>query len=505
MLIVGVNQVTLSLLDKSMHGIKWSVLSTAVNMIFQVFFMAVMARLLEPSAFGLVAMAMVTLRVASYFAQMGIGPAIVQKPLLGDIDIRVAFTLSVSLGCVAAGVVYVMAPVVGQWLGNIQLVDVIRLLTISFVLGGLSTVPIYLLRRRQKFKAIAFVESASYVLGYGAFGVLLAINGAGVWSLVGAALCQALLVYTLSYLLTRHPMLPNFDRRAFRHFYDFGSRYSIIGFLEFVGSNLDTIMIGKFLGDTATGIYNRAFMLTNLPVQNIVNSLTKVMFPILSETQHDRHKVGQAYLVFLFLIGSLTGAICFGMIPAARDLVMTLLGDKWKEAIPVLQILAVAVPFVFLSHISGIILDALGILHSKIKIQSASIIVLMSMMYFLSGVGLVGFATAVVIAEVFKFIAYLWLIRNLFDLPFAALAKIIFYIVCISGLTSAAILVTAMLAVLGGLPYWGALVMEIIVGGGSLAVLFLAAWSGLGHLQMYQRINDRFPVLLRLSNNVRFF
>lgn len=495
---------TLSLLDKSLHGMKWSVLSTVVNMIFQILFMAVMARLLEPSAFGLVAIAMVILKVANYFSQMGIGPAIVQKTSLTDVDIRVAFTLSVSLGCIAAGVVYTLAPGIGQWLGNIPLIDVIRLLTISFVLGGLSTVPIFLLRRKQRFKAIAFVESVSYVLGYGTFGVLLAINEAGVWSLVGAALCQALLVYLLSYLLVRHPMLPIFDRNAIKHFYNFGSRYSIIGFLEFVGSNLDTLIIGKVLGDAATGIYNRAFMLANLPVQNIVNSLTKVMFPILSEVQHDRSKIGQVYLVFLFLVGSITGAICFGMIPAARDLIMTLLGEKWKEAIPVLQTLAVAVPFVFLSHISGIVLDALGMLRPKLQIQSASIVVLISMMYIFFSAGLVGFALAVVIAEVFKFFVYLWLMRSLFGFSFAILARIIIYISCITGLVTTAIFLASSITVLGEISHWAGLILEIGIGGMCLFVFLLAAWSGLSDLQMYQRINSRFPALLQLSETFRF-
>jgi len=484
---------------------KWTAVSTAVNMAFQIVFMAVMARLLDPGAFGLMAMAMVTVRVANYFAQMGIGPAVVQKTLLEDADIRVAFTISVSLGGVAAGVIYAVAPIVGQWLGHIQLVDVIRLLTLSFVFGGLSTVSVYLLRRRLRFKAIAFVESVSYVLGYGVCGILLALNGAGVWSLVGAVLCQNLLTFILGYFFTRHPMLPNLDRQAIRHFWDFGSRYSIIGFLEFVGSNLDTLVIGKFLGVTAAGIYNRAFLLTNLPVQHIVNSLTKVMFPILSEAQHDRHKVGQAYLVFLFLVGSLAGAICFGMIPAAGDLVLTMLGNKWKDATPVLQVLAVAVPFVFLSHISGIILDALAMLRPKIRIQSGSIVVLVLMMYLLSGLGLIGFVLAVVISEVFKSLAYFWVMKTLFDLPYTALSKIVVYVIAISGLTMTAIWAAAKVAVMAGLPYWGALLMEMAVGGASLFVLFFSAWSGLGHLQMYERINDRFPVMLRLSSSVRFF
>lgn len=152
------------LLDQSLQGVKWSTLSTIANMLLQLFFMAIMARLLAPSAFGLVAIAMVTLRFAGYFAQMGIGPALVQKTL-EEPDISAAFFLSVSLGATASGVVFILAPTIGKWMGSDQLEDVIQVLAGSFILTGLSTVPIYLLRRELRFKALAFVESTSYLLG----------------------------------------------------------------------------------------------------------------------------------------------------------------------------------------------------------------------------------------------------------------------------------------------------------------------------------------------------
>ena len=491
------------LIEKTLSGFKWSALSTVLNLVSQLVFMAIMARLLDPAAFGLVAIAMVVLRFASYFAQMGVGPAVVQKKVLEEVDIRVAFTLSVSLGCIAAGVIYMLAPLIGPLMENDQLAGVIRVLTISFLLTGLSTVPIYLLRRGLRFKALAFVETVSYILGYGACGVLLALNGAGVWSLVGASLSQGSLTFLLGYYFARHPILPAINRQSTRHFFNFGSRYSIIGFLEFVGSNLDTMIIGRVLGDTATGLYNRAFLLTNLPIQYIVNSVSKVMFPVLSEVQNEREKIGQVYLVFLFLIGSLTGAVCFGMIPAASDLVLTLLGKQWEASVPVLQVLAVAVPFVFLSHISGIILDALANLRMKIMIQSASIVVLITAMFYLSKFGLIGFAGAVVIAELFKSVVYFLAMNSLFKLSYRDLLKIALYTTAIPVLTMTAIWLTVNSIAMSGLPHWGRLAVEVLVGAVSVSVLFMVAWSGLRQLQIFHTLNIRFPLLLRISTNFR--
>lgn len=187
------------LLDQSLQGVKWSTLSTIANMLLQLFFMAIMARLLAPSAFGLVAIAMVTLRFAGYFAQMGIGPALVQKLSKSLISVQhFSFCFSGSY-CVWCS--FILAPTIGKWMGSDQLEDVIQVLAGSFILTGLSTVPIYLLRRELRFKALAFVESTSYLLGYGTCGVVLAPNGAGVWSLVGAALCQGLITLSLSHFL----------------------------------------------------------------------------------------------------------------------------------------------------------------------------------------------------------------------------------------------------------------------------------------------------------------
>lgn len=246
-------------------------------------------------------------------------------------------------------------------------------------------------------------------------------------------------------------------------------------------------------------------MLTNLPVQNIINSITKVLFPILSEVQNDRNLIGQVYLLFVFLVGSLTGSICFGMIPASNDLVLTMLGRNWEASIPIVKVLAVSVPFVFLSHIAGIILDALAELEIKLVIQSASLFVLMVAMYFLADFGLIGFASAVVITEIFKSVAYFMKIRILLSPPIDILKEILFYIVTIVSVTVAAIWLTVKLSALGDLPHWCRLIMEISVGACSLIVLFLVAWSRLDQLQICQKLNSRYPLLLRLSNSIRVF
>jgi O-antigen/teichoic acid export membrane protein len=250
------------------------------------------------------------------------------------------------------------------------------------------------------------------------------MEGFGVWSLVFSFLGQILVTLILAHYFVRHELTFKMDWKRVKHFYSFGSRYSIIGFLEFVGANLDTMFIGRVLGDTTVGIYNRALTLTNLPIEHIVNSLTKVLFPVLSEIQKDKKKVAQVYVLFLFLVGSFVSAACLGMVPSAKDIVLTLLGPKWKAAIPVVQILALAVPFSFLSHIHGVIFDSQAALGIKLKIQASAVIFLAMMIYMLSGFGIIGVATTVVLTEAFRFVYFLIAMRSLLLVPLVDLSRI---------------------------------------------------------------------------------
>ncbi len=205
-----------SLTSKTIHGLKWTYLATAVSVVLQIGFVAVLGRLLTPAAFGLVAMAGVFLRFGSYFAQMGIGQALIQKPQLEPMDIRAAFTASVLVGALFCGLVWVLAPLAVHLLETPEIVPVVRIMGLVFIINGLSVTSLGLLRRRMNFRALSLIEVTSYGLGYGLTGVPLAIFGAGVWSLVAAGLSQAFIMLMMAYLIERHRVRPSFQWSSHR-------------------------------------------------------------------------------------------------------------------------------------------------------------------------------------------------------------------------------------------------------------------------------------------------
>ncbi|HXG30077.1 MAG TPA: lipopolysaccharide biosynthesis protein, partial [Thermodesulfobacteriota bacterium] len=308
-----------SLTVKTLHGLKWSYLSTLTNAVLQIGLTAIMARLLEPKAFGLVAMAGVILRFGSYFAQMGVAQALIQKRNISSEDIRAAFTSSLLLGSLFFGLVWLAAPLAVYIFNNAEVVHVIRVMAFSFVLTGLSTTALSLLRRNLEFRSLAIIEISSYALGYGGVGVSLAYSGFGVWSLVIAALSQSAISAILSYSFSRHRLSFIFRWEYYKSLYSYGSRMSLISLFEAIASNLDTLIIARFIGATSLGIYNRAFMLVNLPVYYLTTSFSRVLFPSMSRIQTEFPRLKGAYLSSIALSAAIVIPTCVGISVASRE------------------------------------------------------------------------------------------------------------------------------------------------------------------------------------------
>jgi len=396
-----------SLTARTFHGLKWSYLDTVINAVLQIGYTAVMARLLSPADFGLVAMANVVLRFGSYFAQMGMGSALVQKKDLSQEEIRAGFTSNVILSGVMFWIIWLAAPLSIYIFNNDNVGPIVRWLALSFIFTGLSTTALSLLRRTLDFRSIAIIHIISLIFGYAGVGIIMAVNGFGVYSLIGAALSQGAILAILAYFFSRHNLKFIFKWIHYKRLFSFGARVSIISFMEFISSNLDTMTIGRFMGDIALGFYNRAFMLVNLPMQYLVTSFSRVLMPSFSQIQDQTYRIKNAYLSSILLVSSVLIPVSWGISVAAKDIVMVVLGDKWSASIPILQIISLAIPFNLLKHLAAIIFEAVGELNIKIKIELFNIVLLIVLFYILSDFGVIGFAVAVSVSQILVFIIYM--------------------------------------------------------------------------------------------------
>ena len=384
-------------------GLGWSAGATVINALGQFVFLAVLARLLDPATFGLLAMASIALRFSSFFAQFGFAQSLIQKPDLRPTDHTAALVMALALGFAFYAGTVIAAPAFAAYFRAPELVAVLVVLAVSLPLGAVGGLPMALLRRAGQFKRIAFIEVLSFVVGYGAVGMACASSGLGVWSLVAAALAQQSITLVLGFACARYTLAWPLQQASFRHLGRFGAAYSLVSFLEFLSANVESLFLGRVFGKASLGTFNRAVALVNLPVEQAVTAVNKVLFPALASMQTDRSRLADGFQMMLLGVGLFSTALACGIAAAAPDVVALLLGPKWVDAAPLLAIVAFAAPPMFMYSTCGVTLDSIGALRPKLKLQFATLIAKVALVFGLANLaGMPGVALAVVAAEFFR-------------------------------------------------------------------------------------------------------
>jgi O-antigen/teichoic acid export membrane protein len=325
---------------RAVGGILWLSGGKAAYAVLQLLVLAVLARLVSPSEFGVLTAALVVVNFSGIVSQLGMGPALVQRPELEARHIRTAFVVSVALGLVLALGLWLVAPAAADFFHSERVAGVLRALAWIFPLQGLGIVAESLARRELRFRWLAMLDVKAYVVGYGMVGVPLALLGAGVWALVAAEITD-IVVRTGILLRDRPPprrLLP--ETRALRELFRFGSGLTIGKLANFLALQGDNVVVGRTLGPAALGVYGRAFHLMSAPVVTLGAVLDHALFPTMARVQHDLPRLAAAYRrgVALVTVAVLPASIVLLLL--APEFVGVLLGPQWTDAVLPFQILA---------------------------------------------------------------------------------------------------------------------------------------------------------------------
>jgi lipopolysaccharide exporter len=399
---------TTNLREQTTRAFKWSNMMALVNMLGQVFFGALLARLLTREEFGVVASGMVLFVLGNFVADMGMGAAIVQKPELTRGNIRAAFTSSLLLGGTMSVVGWFIAPLAGHYFKNPEVVTVFRGLALSYIILTTSIVSTNLLRRAMNFRALVIAELIAYLVGHGIFGLGSAALGYGAMSLVISTFAQNILLIIVTYAAARFPFALTFRWADFRDLYAFGTRSSVAGLADYVSQSIDILMIGHFYSTATLGLYNRAFSAVCNPMMSFSRSVSRVLESSMSAVQNDRARLRRAYVISMTTMSMLLFPVAFGIWVCGREIVLVLLGAKFTAAIPVVMALALYIPFPILANISSTVVTATARLNARIVIQAAYL-VLLTLAFFVAHwlqQGLVGFAVALTVVSVLRCLAY---------------------------------------------------------------------------------------------------
>ena len=328
------------LTHQTLGGLVWIGGGKVVYAGLRLLVLAILARLLSPADFGIVGAALVVVGFSAIFSQLGLAPAIVQRPVLERRHLEAAFSASVLFGLLLGVLLWVSAPFAARFFHIPGVEPVLRVLAWMFPLDGLSAIAESQVQRELRFRWLATMEVLTFVLGYGVVGVVLALLGAGVWALVAAQMAQTAL-YTVILIVSRPPalrLLP--DRAAFGELMYYGGGFTVSKIANYFALQVDNLVVGRWLGATALGFYGRAYELMAGPPHLLGDAVDRVLFPAMASIQTDTRRLAEAYRRGVGLMALIMLPASLVLFIVAPELILAMLGPHWTAVVTPFQILA---------------------------------------------------------------------------------------------------------------------------------------------------------------------
>jgi O-antigen/teichoic acid export membrane protein len=320
-------------------NVRWILLSQSVRVLAQLIGVTVLARLLPPRSYGVMALATIVINLALLFRDMGSSAAIIQAKVLTPTLSATVHWANVALGLSIGVVVAISGPLMSAVFHEPALAKILFLLAFVFPIGSFSIVHQALLERESRFRLVVTAEIIAALMGL-ILAILAALLGAGVYSLVLQVFTTMLISTIGIVLLSDFRPSWNWSRRDFHTIAAFGGNLSAFNFLAYLARNSDSIVIGRFLGATALGIYSIAYRIMLLPVQNLTWVATRALFPIMSRQGNQLSEIAALYLKAVGLIAFVSAPMMAGLFALRELFVDVVLGEKWHSAAALLAWLA---------------------------------------------------------------------------------------------------------------------------------------------------------------------
>ena len=347
------------LAEKSVRGGMATMGSQGVSFVLRMASTMVLARLLTPSDYGLIGMVTVVVNFATMFKDAGLSMATVQKDNISHEQISTLFWINVLISIVLGVCVLVGSPLVAAFYGKPELTAVTAVFSISFIPSGLSIQHAALLRRHMRFGSLAVVQIAAQVISL-AVAILLALYGWRYWALVGGSLTTAFATVVLTFFFC--PWVPGRMRKGtgVRKMLKFGGHLTGFNFINYFSRNADSILIGRFIGADALGLYTKAYQLFMMPISQIRAPITNVAMPVLSSLKDQPERYVKYYQRLIDIMATLTIPLTLYCFVEAEFLIGLVLGAQWLGAVPVFRVLAVAGVLQSITSTAGLVQLSFG-------------------------------------------------------------------------------------------------------------------------------------------------
>ena len=297
----------------------------------------VIARILMPEDYGLIAMVMVFIHIANAFVTSGIGQSLIQKKDADNLDFSTIFFLNIGLSLFLYAVVFFTAPSVAHFYNYEMLTPVMRVLGITLIPAAINSVQGAYIARNMMFKRY-FISTIGGIFLSGIVGIIMAYKGFGVWALVAQ---QILSMYVNTFVLwitvKWRPELKFSGKRAVRLF-SFGWKLQLAGLLTVGSTELRNLIIGKLYTSDDLAFYNRGFTFPRLISNNLIIPISTVFFPVVSQAQNDKARLKELTRKYVRVTSYIVFPLMAGLAAVSKPLVDVLLTAKWLPAVPFIRI-----------------------------------------------------------------------------------------------------------------------------------------------------------------------
>lgn len=373
--------------DKSFKGVAWSFLESASLKVIQFILNVIMARLLLPEHYGVIALIMVFITISQIFIDGGFATTLIQDKNKTERDYSTVFTFNIVISCICYVILFMAAPLISKFYNN-DITIYLRVQSLGLIIYSFSAIHRVRLTVAVDFKSIAKVTLAAALLS-GCVGIFMAYSGFGVWSLVGQYLSSAIITSVLFTLFQKWKPVCFFDVRSFKRLFPFGIKLLAASLIDRIYANLYPILVGKFYTAKDLGYYSRAEQFAFLPASTCTDVFMRVTYPVMSSLK-DESEVIRVFRKFIQLSSFVFYPIVFVIVVVAKPLVLVLLTDKWAEIIPLIQILCFGFLYDHVCSINRNLLYVEGRSDLALKVEiykktTATIILLVSIPFGLIG------------------------------------------------------------------------------------------------------------------------
>lgn len=331
------------------QSVRWQSINVAVQVVLQIVFLRVLGGFLDPADWGLMGIALAIVGIIEIFAQIGVGPSLVQKKDLEDRHIAAAFWLSTILGISFTATVYFSSPWIAGIYGDPELVPVLRWIGLSFTLAGLALVPRSLLLRKMDFRSLFFSSLSAMLIANWVIGIGMAIAGYGVWSYAVALIVQNALLGLNYWWRARVRIQGGMAWSALQPLLRYGAGSTLFNVFNYGATKLDVLVLGYILPGTTsdrmarTGLYERGTYVMGLPITMLGKLSDSVLFSGMSSVQSDRAALERIFLSGVYYVMWLVVPGVVLMELFSREIVLLLLGPALLGSVPIVKILMLGV------------------------------------------------------------------------------------------------------------------------------------------------------------------